>query len=409
VELAAGDARNETLKKVLLTACFIACVGVSKRSPLAAPVTISFEPVRQLIMLEVHVNGAPRPLSFVLDTGDKYTIIDIARAKELGLAFGKEIHVRGTGAEIMGAFVENAKFSIASFSGYEQPVTLAIPLRPLAARIGHDFDGVLGSDFIEQFVVEIDYRAKRVRLHDRNSFRYAGSGQSIPIRIDGSGHPIFKAEVALPGMNPIPVDLALDIGSTGSLDLNAPFVAEHRLPGANVHTVREIGAAGAGGTTQGRVGRVSSLKFAGFDLRDPITVFSSDKSGGNASRETQGKIGARIASRFKVFLDYGHDRIIFEPYSNVNDPFDVAVSGVAIEADGKDYKTFRIAEVLEDSAASDAHLLPGDVIEAIDAQPASELTLTQVVAMFERVATYRLSVRRDGKVIDVQLTPRRDI
>lgn len=407
MEVAAGDARDPALKKILLIVCLFACVGASKKTPLAAPVSIPFEPVRQLVMLDVHVNGSRQPLSFVLDTGDKYAIIDMARARELNLAFGHEIHVRGSGAETMGAFVENAKFSIAGLS--EQPLKLAIPLGPLAGKVGHDFDGILGSDFIEQFVVEIDYRQKRIRLHDRDAFHYEGPGRSVPVRIDASGHPIFKAEVTPAGKNPIGVELMLDIGSTGTLDLNAPFVVEHQLPGANVRTVPQSGGAGAGGTTSGRVGRVQSLKFGGFELREPITVFSDDKSGGNASHETQGKIGARIASRFKLFLDYGHERVIFEPYSGLSDPFDPAFSGLAIEADGSDHKTFRINEVREGSAAADAHLLRGDVIEAIDGKRASQLTLTEILALLEHPVTYRVRIRRDDKVLDVQLTPRRDV
>ena len=62
----------------------------------AAPseVTIPFELVNRHVMLKVKVNNS-RPLWFVLDTGDKYAIIDLDRARELGLNLQGQVKVGG--------------------------------------------------------------------------------------------------------------------------------------------------------------------------------------------------------------------------------------------------------------------------------------------------------------------------
>lgn len=101
MEVAAGDARDPALKKILLVVSLSSsAVGASKKTPLAAPISIPFQPVRQLVMLDFtstahvsgHVTGSRQRLSFVLGTGDKYAIIDMARARELNLAFGHEMN-----------------------------------------------------------------------------------------------------------------------------------------------------------------------------------------------------------------------------------------------------------------------------------------------------------------------------
>ena len=61
-------------------------------------VTIPFELVNRHVVIQVKVNNS-RPLSFVLDTGDKFAIIDLERAKELGLTLQGQLRVGGAGSE----------------------------------------------------------------------------------------------------------------------------------------------------------------------------------------------------------------------------------------------------------------------------------------------------------------------
>jgi len=68
----------------LATAPSRAVQTTSKPALANAPVSIPFELVARHIVLQVRINDS-RPLSFVFDTGDKVAIIDLDRAKELGL------------------------------------------------------------------------------------------------------------------------------------------------------------------------------------------------------------------------------------------------------------------------------------------------------------------------------------
>ena len=400
-------------KPLILTLSLLLSIGVVSRSSQSTqqssapkPTTIPFELANRHIMLKVKVNNS-RPLSFVLDTGDKYAIVDLDLAKELGLELRQGVRVGGAGADtVMGAFVQNATFTIQGLEGFNQPVRMALPTARMAPRLGQDFDGIIGCDFIKEFVVEIDYEANHIKLHDKDRFVYSGPGESIPIQVNQAGHPILEAEVTPVGSAVTKGKFILDIGSGGALALHSPFVADRRLLTNQPKTVKALGG-GAGGEIKGQIGRVTELKIGTFRIKNPITMFSEDKAGAFANTELLGNIGAQITSKFRIFLDYGRNRIIFEPNASFGKPFDRAFDGMSLMAEGRDYRTFRVREVIPETPAAEAGLQPNDVITAIDDRAAAEFNLTQIREMFEREKSYRLTVRRGEQTLQLKLTPRR--
>jgi hypothetical protein len=397
--------------------CSILCLALAVAPALAsvppetavAPrpvVTIPFELINRHIYIPVRVNGS-RPLSFVLDTGASVGMIDLDLAKELGLRLEGEVGIGGAGAiRRTGAFVRDASWTLAGLDGFSQPVKIAAPLAQLAPFSGRDFDGILGGDFIQEFVVEVDYAARELRFHDRKGFVYRGPGTGIPI-VRQHGHPILEAEVTPVGGAPIEGKFVVDIGASSPLSLHSPFVKEHALRNARVPTIRTMGAGGAGGAVSGRTGRVAALKIGPYTLKSPLAIFTQDEKGAFASPRIQGNIGQPLISRFRIFLDYERDRIIFEPTPGFEAPFDRAFSGVAFEALGKDYETLRVRDVLEDSPASEAGIRVDDVVTAVDDRTASEISLSDLLEMLEKPIARRLTIRRGNETRTVVLTPRR--
>lgn len=371
------------------------------------PITIPFELANRHIILKVRINGS-RPLAFVLDTGDKYAIVDLDRGPELKLELGGAVGMQGAGAEVpTGAFVRNATFSVEGLDGFTQPITLALPISRLASRLGQDFDGIIGHDFIKNFVVEIDYQARQMKLHQRKTFSYTGAGESIPLKINYAGHPIIDAQVKPLEGEVIKGKFVVDIGSGLALALHSPTVRSHKLPGPNSKSIKALGAAGAGGSVTGVLGRVAELKVGSFTIQNPITLFAEDSAGAFASSELVGNIGAQVMNRFKVFLDYERERIILEPNSMFGKPYDRAFSGISLEAHGSDYRTYRITGVMADSPASEARLQKDDVIVEVDGRPASGFTLSKLNGLFELAVPYELTLKRGDQIMKVKITPRR--
>ena len=369
--------------------------------------TIPFELNNRHIMLKAKVNG--QPLTFVFDTGDQVAIVDLDLARQMNLSLSGEVRVGGAGAAIStGSMVQGASFTIDGLEGFSQPVRMALPLgKVLSPRAGRAFEGIIGQEFIQQFVVEIDYQAQLLTLHDKEKFVYNGSGESVPIRLV-QGHPILEAEVTPVGAtSPLKGRFVLDTGAGLALALYSPFVAQNNLLGRDAKTIRSLGGAGAGGETSGRMGRVTDLKIGSYTIKSPITLFSQDKAGAFASDQLAGNIGGRVADKFRLFLDYDRKRIIFEPNSTFAAPYDHAQAGISVVAEGGDYRVFRIRAVLENSPASEAGLQKDDIITKVNDQSAAELTLSKLNELFERPVPYKLTIRRGEQTLQITLTPRR--
>jgi hypothetical protein len=377
-----------------------------KKAASTVVAAIPFELNNKHIMLNGKVNG--KPITFVLDTGDQVAIVDLDLAKRMNLDLSGEVRVGGAGASIStGSLVKNGSFTIDGLEGFSQPVRMALPLgKTLSARAGRDFEGIIGQEFIQQFVVEIDYLAQTLKLHDKAKFVYNGPGESVPIRLV-NGHPIMEAEVTPVGASaPLKGRFVFDIGAGLALALYSPFVAENGLLGPDAKTIRSLGGAGAGGETSGQIGRVTDLKIGNYTIKSPITLFSTDKAGAFASDQLAGNIGARVANKFRIFLDYDRKRIIFEPNSTFAAPYDHAQPGMSVIAEGADYRVFRIRAVLENSPASEAGLQKDDIITTVGNQSAAELTLSKLNEMFERPVPYKLTIRRGEQTLQITLKPR---
>ena len=371
-------------------------------------VTVPFELVNKHMVLKVRVNNS-RPLSFVLDTGDQFAIIDLELAKTIGLSLGAQVKVGGAGAATQsGAFVKDASFTIPQLPGFSQRITMALPIRTLAPRLGQDFDGIIGSEFIEQFVVEIDYINHELKLHKKDRFSYDGPGDIVPIQLR-HGHPIVDATVTPAGTTPLKGKFVLDLGAGLALALYSPFVTSQQLLKSDIKTIKSLGGAGAGGETVGEIGRVLELTIGRFKIDQPITLFSQDKAGAFADAGLSGNIGARIASKFRLFLDYDRKRIIFEPNKTFDQPFDQAQSGMSLVAEGADYRIFRVRRLMENSPASEAGIQQDDIIESVNGESAKQFTLSRLNEMFERPERYKLTIRRNETMLERVLIPRRMI
>ena len=143
-------------------------------------------------------------------------------------------------------------------------------------------------------------------------------------------------------------------------------------------------------------------------LKEPVTVFSQDRTGVLASPSFAGIIGGPILRRCRVFFDYQHKQLILEPYARVPAPYEYDMSGTFLIAEGPDFKRLTVQSVAEASPAAEAGLHRGDVITAIDGRPAAKFTLEQVRQLFRQPGREcRLDIHRGDDHFRVKLKPRK--
>jgi hypothetical protein len=212
----------------------------SGKSALAIPIELD----DNLIYVRVSVNGS-RPLSFILDTG-AHSIIHARQARSIGLKLKFNGQAGGIGANQPDVYlvIEKVSFSLpgvvfsprrlvaVSLDAVETCVNEFIineegrnipsdRSKPSGAK--RDVDGILGKEFFDQFVVEIDYAHRLLNVYDRSSYKYAGSGKDIPLEV-GEQHIFAPARIRAAGGAPLAGRFLLDTGSSEAVSLLKPFM-----------------------------------------------------------------------------------------------------------------------------------------------------------------------------------------
>jgi hypothetical protein len=376
------------------------------RRPLA---TIPFELANNHIYLEVRLN-ASEPLWFCFDTGAGQTVLAKSRADALRLELGQPIQSRGAGAStVTGAALKAATLTLAEFPGFSLPVRIALPFDHLEAFEGRRFDGVLGYDFIRQFVVEVDFIRRQLRLYGRKNFEYRGEGEILPLTFRFN-HPHLRAQIEPINGPPLGVDFVVDLGSRMSLLLTRPFVEKHRLIEGTPRTLAAVTGRGVGGDVKTLLGRLRSFRLGRFHIEQPTVAFAQDAGGVlSTSHFFEGNLGTEVLRRFKLLLDYERQRLILEPNAHFKEPYEYDLSGATLLAEGADFKVIKVYRVSADSPAARAALQEGDVIEAINGQTTAQLTLSEIRQMLAREGKQVLKVRRADRRLSVELELKKQI
>jgi hypothetical protein len=282
---------------------------------------IPLEIDNNIILLRVNVNDS-KPLKFIFDTGASVSAINSKRAAELGLKSQGQFRGDATGGRIQGSTIEDVELRVQGVKVSDLIIaSFAFPTPP-----GFDFDGVIGCDFIKQFVVEVDYLKRIMNLYNPRTYRYAGRGKIIPLILIGRNTPLVYAKILLTGRAPVNAKLEVDTGGDNAILVNSPFAKNHKLFEAMQNTTQDA-RNGAGGNQQVITGRANAVELGSFTLNDVPVHLSLDTEGAGASKENDGLIGGEIFRRFKVILDFSRKRMILEPNKNFNDPYNLEGGG----------------------------------------------------------------------------------
>jgi hypothetical protein len=258
---------------------------------------ISYRPVGKLIYLPVQVNGSG-PLWFIFDTGAPNSIIDTAAAQTLHLRAISSGIIHGTGkGDVSANDAGEVQFT---FGGFTTRVPHAKIVDLSKVPVPVKADGLIGAEFLEQYVLRIDPVAHTIAFYDPNTFTYRGKGKSLPLELTNSRLYVHVGLAAKPG-ELVQRKLRVDTGSEDSIDDD---------------TVRNSSATQK--TTLGNGLGTSYEDVSGVYDTVIIGPFAFHHVWGPAGAVPT--IGMEMMRRFTLTFDAKRGLLYLEPNSSFNEP-----------------------------------------------------------------------------------------
>ncbi len=392
---------------------------------------IRFELVNNLIIVPVRLNGAE--LSFLLDTGVNTTLLlDLEPRDSVSLLNAEKIRLRGLGGhELIDAFKTTGNtLEIGDFknSGLDLFVIFDRKIN-FSPRLGVAVNGIIGYDFFEDYIVEINYSKKFLRIHDPERFgKRLRSYERLPLFFYRN-KPYVSSEVEVGDAKEKALFL-LDNGLSDAVWI-FPQSLNIKVP---EHSFNDLLGLGLLGDVRGKRGRIEALHLGKTVLKQVTASFpdSTSVQGLQMFTERDGSIGAELLRRFNLVLDYPNRQIFLKKNKNFSQPFNYNMSGLVLEHGGlilvESYETlihpvnagkeedeffkapqvykkfslqpsFRIVRIRENSPGSLAGLKEGDLLLKVNGRGAHHYSLEELSHLLssKEGKAIRMEVERAGE------------
>ena len=402
---------------------------------------INFQLINNLIIIPVAVNDIE--LSFILDTGvSKPILFNIFEEdKMLNAKTSSTIYLKGLGdGELVEAIKsENNKIKIGDAVSFNQTIYAAYNTGlDYSPKLGIPIHGIIGYDLFKNFVVEINYQSKYIKLrnHDTYNNKVCKKCEVVDLELR-HGKPHINASVVIEEYN-IPIKVLLDTGASDALWL---FEDESQDIVSTDSYIDDFLGYGLSGSLYGKRSRVKSLSIKQFELNKSLVAFpigsSIDNIKNNSNRN--GTIGGEVLKRFNLVFNYRDRTMILKKNSNFKNDFAYNRSGIDLEQRGvrvvKDYyyslnngrltygqdvtelvsnttqdyrysvkPAFQVVKLRDNSPAKRAGLQLGDIIQKVNGKDVKEFTLQEVIELLngKNGKKMKILIDREGRLYEFQ-------
>ncbi|WP_417213240.1 PDZ domain-containing protein [Bizionia sp.] len=401
---------------------------------------IHFQLINNLIVIPIVVNNMT--LSFILDSGvTKPILFDNLNGLEVLNSENKEsFFLKGLGDGLVVEAVKSTqnKIEIGKAVKHHQTIfAIYNGSMDYTPKLGVPIHGIIGYDVFKDFVVDINYRSKYIKLSKpkRQDGDLCRKCEKIPLKFHNS-KPYIIAEVTIENKQ-IPVKMLLDTGASDALWL---FEDASKDIVSTDNYFQDFLGYGLSGGLYGKRSKVEALTINSFILNESLVAFPTGESIETLKKikDRNGTIGAEVLKRFHLTFNYKESYLILKKNANFNKAFSYNKSGIDIEHHGvrliKNYNyklengrlvyeqtpaaanyitnvnpqndfrlvtvpAFEIVNIRPNSPAQLIGLQLGDVILEVNGSDVEKYTLQEVIQLFKGPDGKKITMRveRQGK------------
>jgi hypothetical protein len=372
-------------------------------------IVVPFELNSNKIFVPVKIDGGSERW-FIIDSGCPVTAIEMSVARELQLPIVNEREIAGAGEGPTQMGTTHVKSLGLDGLDWKPKIAWALAVnKPVSPFEGRRIDGLLGVDFLEQFVVRINYPERKIEIIQPTAFRHDGTGVTVPLE-KRQGHFTVLAKLRLKGGQEIDGRFVVDIGVRLPLIVSTPFVNRHRLIDATKAGPMQTVGGGIGGETLARLARLESLAIGDLKISNPYVGLSQEQNSFLAADDTNGLLGAEIFRRYCLTLDFPGNRMFLAETRETGSSYEFDASGMFLIAKGADFHRYEVLSVVDGGPASLAGIKKGDLLIEVDATPTERMTLEQLRGkLIESGKSRELKLERNREVLSVKLQLRRQV
>jgi hypothetical protein len=351
--------------------------------------TISFQLVKNLIIIPIYINGKG-PFDFILDTGVKLMIVTDNSLKEsLGVSYPRAIKIKGYGNfEGIDAFLGSTSVKIGNTEASSIPIVfLKDDILPLSGYVGKKIYGLIGYSFFNSFVVKINYSLRAIKIISTDK-KFKRKGEKIPFELI-DGKPYINIGIKQEGIGFKSLKTLVDCGasSTISLEVLDGKAFPHPKP-----TIEGNLGNGLTGEIIGKLGRISLLKIGNYKFTDVLASYPRYHIDSIKNKGRNANLGAEILSRFNTIYDYSNNCMYIKKNENFKRVFEHDMSGIELYAeDGPPLRTL-ISKVEPQSPADLIGLKEGDEVISINFKKVNEILLDEIGGIFKSKSGNRVII-----------------
>lgn len=363
---------------------------------------VDFKFINNLIIIPVIVNDVP--LNFLLDTGASSTVIfSFEDTDSIELYNNTLIKLRGLGkGEPVDALKSEGNIiQIGRAKSINQTIYVVFDgILNFSSRLGYPVHGIIGNDFMKNFVVEINTVREQMRFFLPEHYKKRRCRSCVekelffhrdkPYLIAGFKEADLEVEVIL----------LIDSGSGDALWLFENSDDKIVTP---ENSFEDYLGLGINGNIYGKRSKVDEFTLGGVTLKNVNTSYPDidfiDLTTNNGIRN--GSLGGEILKRFNWTIDYTNKSLQLQKNKYFKDPFHYNMSGLTIQQGG-----FALVQERSGVKPDSFNLNQNESLNAFNLNLTSQLELKlkqlfEVVEVRKKSPAYFAGIQIGDEVLEV--------